>query len=104
MIPEISAILGAELSPEPSDEGALYRGFLPGIDVSVVDKHGLVTDGPLDFPSYSIQINLGPLRESKDHDDHIREIAYSLARQINAMMRCPTMVTQDVQRLLKRFD
>jgi hypothetical protein len=101
-VPEISEVLGKELSLESSDVGERYSADLPGMHVIAFASHGYEVDRDMDFPRYSVQIDIGPLSEEQSHDDRVRDTGVSLARQISARTGSATMVTWDLQRVLER--
>jgi hypothetical protein len=99
----ISTALGVKLSLGHGVAGLFYDVYIPDMWVVVFEARDYDVDRDMDFPSYSIQIDLGPLTAQQDHDDHVREVAKNLARLISDKLHCATMVTKDLQHVLWRF-
>jgi hypothetical protein len=104
VIPQISAMLGTDCVVEHSDGGNVYSFFLLGLDIAAWDDHGLVPDQGIDFPRYSIQLDIGPLLGEMYRDALARAIALYLGSRVNRQLGYPTIVVENLQRVLCRFE
>jgi hypothetical protein len=102
IVSEIREVLGKELSLESSSAGERYHADLPGMHIVAFDAHEYDVDRDMDFPRYSVQIDIGPLTEEQTHDNRVRDTGVLLARQINSRTGYATMVTWDLQRVVER--
>lgn len=96
----VGAIVGKELVVDSLDVGPVFRTRVMGIDIIMFDNHGLEDDRDMHFTRYSIQLDLGPLAEEQHYDQLVCAVGINLARRISSRLECPTMVTEDLQRVI----
>jgi hypothetical protein len=101
LVSDVETMLGIHLVPRPDDFGALYGAAFMGMDVAVYEAIGYEADRNMDFPSYQVEIDMGPLTGEPRHDESVRRAALSLARRLRHEGGYPVMVTEDLQRVLE---
>jgi hypothetical protein len=102
---EFSHILGKLLSHKQMEVGDVYETDILGTRVAVFSQPGLVDDKDdnLNFTKYQIQIDIGPTTGGQTHNALVEAMSIYLADEINARMKCPTMATDGLRKLVGTF-
>ena len=102
---EFSRILGKPLAHKQMEVGDVYETDILGARVAVFGHPGLEDDkeDDLNFTQYQVQIDIGPTTGEQAHDTLVQAMSIYLAAEINAKLRCPTMVTYGLRKLVGTF-
>ena len=102
---EFSHILGKLLTHKQMEVGDVYETDILGTRVAVFSHSGLQDDKPdnLNFSQYQIQIDIGPATGGQSHDAMVQAMSTYLASEISAKLKCPTMVTAELRKIMGAF-
>ncbi len=102
---EISGILGKILAHKQMEVGDVYETDIFGARVVVFGHIGLEDDQEenLNFTQYQVQIDIGPTTGGQTHDTLVQAMSIYLASEISAKLKCPTMVTAELRKLVGTF-
>ena len=102
---EFGHILGKVLAHKQMDVGDVYETDILGTRVAVWGPPGLDDDkeNNLDFTQYQVQIDIGPTTREQAHDTLVQAMSVYLASEISAKLKCPTMVTAELRKLVATF-
>jgi hypothetical protein len=97
----LSQLLGKDFV---RNEDGIYRSMVLGVSIEMFGSHGLEADREMDFPEYSVEIDLGPFTGIEFEDEFVSALALNLAWQITSKLEVAVMVTRDLQEIIRRFD
>jgi hypothetical protein len=102
---EVGRVTGLALLPSRLGFRESYTARLLSMDAEIIVSagHGFVADGDLDFPSYQIDVHVGPIEYESNHDGPLLAVARKLAGHFSNDIGCATMVTEDVCRVIERL-
>lgn len=102
----VGQLIGHRLVKEELDLGPVYRTVVLGIELSLVDDHGLVDDSGIQFSAYEYQLKLIALRAGMAADGFApfyRSCATYLASLLAARYDCQVIVVANLQRCVASF-
>lgn len=105
----LARILGHALVREESDVGPRYRSVVMWIEMVLYDDHGLEDDCGVPFTEFNHQLNLVPLvalqpeMVAATYPAMYGGVAAWLADRLSLDLDCPTMLVENLQRIVSTF-
>lgn len=103
----IAHLVGQPLARRDLDVGTVFGATTFGVEILLLDEHGLVDDCGIPFTQYEYQLELVPLAagmESPRFGALYEAMAMFLAERLSKTLRCRALVVANLQRQVAEFD